>query len=387
MAKTIYAILGSFTMRPGMEKGVRIFKYGPEEGTFALVGAYRTDINAGQIVYSEEKDMVYLTHEFPDRDGEKGGGGRVHCLKLDHETGEPTWINERETFAALPAYICLDKENRYALVPHHGLGTIVTKTKRDENGRFYSVTESDDVTMALFRLAEDGSYLEMCDAIYHEPERENGAIKKTAHLHSCILSPDQKLFLACDKGLDRVHGYRLDAENGKLIKLGDIFVEEGVHPRYGVFHPTLPVFYQNCENSTYIHSWEYESETGVLTHVGKTALLEDEETVRTFREESGADIVVTPDGKNLYVSVRTLNVLSVLAIDENGGLTLIQTIGCQGKNPRGLALSPDGRFLFSINRETNQVARFRRLPDGTLEADGIAAEGSTPAVMRFIVYD
>ena len=388
MPEKIYAVAGSFAMKPGSEKGVHIFRYEPENALFTLVGNYRPEINAGQRTYNKEKDVIYITHESKDRDGEKGGGGRILAFKLDHETGEPTWLKEQDTNGPLPSDICLDAGGRYVIVPHHGSGNIVTKTRKREDGGFEAFTDSDDCTLALFKVEEDGDLGPMCDASRQEIERdEHGAIKKIPHLHNCVQSPDGNLFLVCDKGLDMIHSYKLDSENGRLVHVNSTGAGNGSHPRYGVFHPSVPVFYQNCENSAYVNSWTYDSGSGKLTRLERLPLLFDEKEAAAWTEEGAADIVLTPDGKNLYISVRGLNVLSVFSVDENGSLKLIQNIGCQGKNPRGLCLSPDSRYLFSINRDSNCIARFLRNEDGMLAAAGAETECSLPGNMQFIVYE
>lgn len=386
MPEKIYAVAGSFAMKPGSKKGVHIFRYEPEHAVFTLVGNYRPEFNAGQRAYNKEKDVLYFTNESKERDGEKGGGGRIMAFRLDPETGEPRWLAVKDTFAALPSDICLSADGKYVLVPHHGSGNIVTKTRKREDGAYEAFADSDDCTMALFRVKEDGDLGEMCDASYVEIERNaDGTIKKIPHIHNCVQSPDGKLFLVCDKGLDMVHSYKLDAESGKLARINSTAVENGTHPRYGAFHPSVPVFYQNCENSAYVNVWKYDSEDGTLQRLQRLPLLFDEKAAAAWTAEGAADIALTPDGKYLYISVRGLNVLSAFAVAEDGTLSLIQNIGCQGSNPRGLCLSPDARYLFSINRDSNNIARFSIGESGMLTEAGAETECNLPGNLQFVV--
>lgn len=385
MKERIYAVVGSFAMKKGTKKGVHIFRYEPETGTFASVGNFRPELNAGCVVYKKESGVLYVTNESRERPGEIGGGGQIACFRLDSETGLPEWLNEKDTCAVQPSYLCLDRLGDYALVPHHGSGNVVTKTVKKDDGTYGAFADSDDGTMALFAIREDGSLGELCDVVWHEIERENGKIKKIPHLHNCEQSPDGMLFLSCDKGLDVIHKYHLDRENGKLSFLGDTFVEEGVHPRYGKFHPTLPVFYQNCENSAFLHVWNYESKTGTLERIQKLPLLFDEEAAASWTAEGAADLAVTKDGRYLYASIRGLNVLSVFAASPDGRLALIQNLECQGSNPRGLCLAPDERFLFVMNRDSGSLARFCRGEDGKLTADGAETVCELPGNMQFVI--
>lgn len=387
MAEKIYAVVGSFAMKSGSEKGIHVFEYEPEHAGFIHLCSSGPEINAGQGTYNKEKDVLYITDESKDGKDEIGGGGRILAARLDRENGSVTWLNEKDTFAPLPSYLCLTRSGKYAAVPHHGTGNVVTKTIRKKDGSYGKFTDGDDGTVALFRIGDDGTYSEMCDVCYHEIERENGKIKKIPHLHCFVQSPDGKLFLACDKGLDSIHSYHIDEEQGKIIPLGKIFVENGVHPRYGAFHPTIPVFYNNCENSVYVHAWTYDSETGELEKIQKVPLLFDKEKADAWKAESCADILLSSDGKFLYVSVRGLNVLSVFEVAENGTLNMVQNIDCQGKNPRGLSLSPDERFLFCMNRDSDHIARFKRNEDGTLTAAGCETFCILPGNMIFVSYE
>ena len=387
MAEKIYGIVGSFAMKPGSQKGIHIFRYEPENAVFTHLGDFCPEINAGQGTYNREKDVVYITHEHKDRENEIGGGGRILAFKLDHETGKPEWISDKETCASLPSYLCLDASGKYVLAPHHSTGSVITRTVKGPDGGYRAVTECDDATVAVFSVNEDGSYGKITDVFREEPEREDGKLKKMSHLHSCVQSPDGNLFLVCDKGLDSIHGYHLNTENGTLEKVSGTFVEEGAHPRYGKFHPTLPVFYQNCEASAFLHVWNYDSRSGELKRIQKIPLLASEEEAAAWTKEGASDLVVTPDGKYLYAAVRGLNVLAAFAIHEDGTLSFLHNISCHGENPRGLALSPDARFLFSLNRDSGCIARFRREEDGSLTDAGAETACILPGNMQFIVYD
>ncbi len=384
MNKKIYAVVGGFAMRLEAKKGIYVFSYEPEAGRLDLIGNFRPEINVGQGIYDKKRDICYIVDERKERPGERGGGGRILCFRLHRETGEPEWVNEKDTLAPSPCYVSLDCRSDYLLVSHHGAGNVVTRTIKKEDGTFGMQTCADDDTVALFRLNLDGSIGELCDVSWHEVEREEGKIVKLPHLHCCEQSPDGELYLLCDKGADKIHSYRLDRENGKLIPLRHIFVEDGVHPRYGRFHPRLPLFYQNCENHAFLFVWRYEKETGEIRKFQKISLLADENLAAAWTAEGASDLILDGDAGYLYASVRGLDVLSVFSVNRDGSLKLIQNIGCGGNNPRGLCMSPDERFLFVMNRDSDKIVRFKRKEDGTLTEDGTAAECRLPGNMMFV---
>lgn len=383
MEKHMWAVAGSFAMRPGTVKGIHVFQYEPESGTLVPNGRYRTEINAGQRAYDEKKRILYVTHEGKDFAGERGTGGRIFAVKVNEENGTVEWLNEQKTLAALPSDICLSKDRKYLLVPHHATGDLATKTVRNQDGDFEVQTIGDDCTLVLFERNEDGTIGKILD-VYIEGQEEDGMTKKPSRFHCCVQAPDENLFLVCDKGKDCIHSFRIDEEKGKLVHLNKTFVETDAHPRYGVFHPELPVFYQNCENSAFLHVWKYDAESGKLSRIQKIALLADEKEAEAWKKEGASDFSITADGKYLYAAVRGLNVISSFHIKEDGSLKFMQCISCEGKNPRGIELSPDERYLFAMNRDTDQIIRFAREDDGTLRADGCAAECELPGNLVFL---
>ena len=124
--------------------------------------------------------------------------------------------------------------------------------------------------------------------------------------------------------------------------------------------------------------------SGELERVQRVPVVFDQETAETFTLESAADMVVAQDGRHLYCSVRGLDQIAVFTVDKEGLLTLIQNISCYGKNPRGLSLSPDERYLFVMNRDSNTIVTYQRGADGKLMETGAELLCNMPANMRFL---
>ena len=122
-------------MRLNAKKGIYVFSYEPEAGRLELTGNFRPEINVGQGIYDKKRDICYIVDERKERPGERGGGGRILCFRLQRETGEPEWVNEKDTLATSPCYMSLDCRSGYLLVSHHGAGNVVTRTIKKEDGR------------------------------------------------------------------------------------------------------------------------------------------------------------------------------------------------------------------------------------------------------------
>ncbi len=381
MAKKMFALVGNFGFAPG-PKGLQVYSYDPATANMELIESVFDDVNVGHQSIDAERNIVYITNECPSHRGQTGGGGYLMALKIDPESGKLRLINEKETLSAEPCYTCLDKTKRYILVSHHVDFGFVTKIVKGEKG-YSSVTVFDDTALVLFRINEDGSLGDVCDLSLTPGEGTSGPHTTSRH-HSVIADPTGELFVVCDKGLDKIHTYRLDQANGKLVQLQDTTVETGLVPRYGVFHPTLPIFYANYEKKTVVHAYRYDIVTGKLDRIGSAPLILDEKAAEGLGKVEAADILIHPNGKYLYASIRGANSIAVLAIDDAGAISLRESTDCGGVNPRGLCISPDARFLFTANIDSGNIATFSIGADGALRATGTGAKARCPGSMRII---
>ncbi|HET7016528.1 MAG TPA: beta-propeller fold lactonase family protein [Streptosporangiaceae bacterium] len=81
-------------------------------------------------------------------------------------------------------------------------------------------------------------------------------------------------------------------------------------------------------------------------------------------------IAVSPDGRFVYVTNGTRNpavpgTLVTFAVTDGGSLSLVQSINI-GRFGSGIIISPDGRFLYAESQATNQIHAYQRGADGLL---------------------
>ena len=76
----------------------------------------------------------------------------------------------------------------------------------------------------------------------------------------------------------------------------------------------------------------------------------------------------SPDGRQLYASVRRSDQLVVFPVDGQGRVAGRCDVASGGKGPRHFSLSPDGRFLAVANLASDDVRLFERDADGMLRA-------------------
>jgi 6-phosphogluconolactonase (cycloisomerase 2 family) len=414
MQGKMYALVGNFGFGPG-PKGISVFSYDQASAGMQPVATQFQDANIGHMSVDAERHIIYAVDERPSLEGQTGGGGYLMALQIDPQTGRLSLMNRKPTLSQEPCYTCLDHSRRFVIVSHHADSGFVTKIRRSGQGYFNEVL-FEDTGLVLFGLNEDGSIGEVLDVALTPGDGSLGPHPWARH-HSVVADPSGELLVVCDKGLQVIHSFRLDRANGRLERLEDTRVDAGLVPRYGVFHPVLPVFYANFEKNTVVHAYRYDVRTGsmerfshaplfpgdVPSSSGSTSasptlapkhpktLQELEEMEAVLRAKMGspntpepADIIVGPDGKHLYVSTRFMNTISVLDVDDSGAVSLRECVDCGGDNPRGLCISPDGRFLFAANMNSGNVAVFSVGTDGGLSAMGTGAEASSPGNMKIV---
>lgn len=398
MAEKQFAIVGNWGFAPA-PKGISTFAYDPENGTLKLVETIRPDLAAGQLCIDQKRGIVYAVHECGDRHGEIGGGGYVLAFSIDPESGKLKLINQKDSLSPEPSYLCLDKTGKYLLVCHCGDPWHVTKIVKKEDGSYGNEVLFDDVALVLFRIEEDGSLGDICDVVFtrgsygKDPNAKVSVDPVTNHIqlvrvvsrqHAIVGNPNSELFMLMDKGMDRIYSFALDRAAGRLVQK-DMYEAEEVacFPRYGAFHPTLPIFYADNENLAELSCFHYDETSGKMERFCQLPLLEKDPGLVDGKPVGAQDILVSPDGNTLYVTLCGINAIVVAALDESGNPKRKQIVSSGGILPRGICLSPDGKFLLAGNMVSGDIVTFYVEKDGTLKATGSVCEAVSPSAIRF----
>lgn len=379
MKEKYYALVGHCKMAPGLQLGLSVYDYNPQTAAMTHIGDFDRTLKVGAQAYSKTYNQVYVVDEFWSLPGRTGGGGHVASLTLDRQTGSLQRTSIQRTYGTNPSFLALDKTEKYLLVTHHCTEHFVTRIIKTENG-YDAVVEHDLCTLLLYRLEDNGSIGKLVDVFeVHGKDVEGG--HKFPHMHCVVPNKNRDFYIVCDKGLDKIYSFKIDYENEKIVKCHEVDTKPGTEPRYCNFHPTKPIFYANHESSTEVGIYGLDEKTGVITWQGSC-----ESVVRKNGEHiSPSDIVVHPNGKFVFTSLREKNAISVLEILDDGTLHLQQTLGCGGINPRGLCVSPDGRFLLAANMQSESVTVFTIGEDGCLAKSGSVHTGGFPGNMQILV--
>lgn len=163
---------------------------------------------------------------------------------------------------------------------------------------------------------------------------------------------DLNATLVCDLGLDRLVSYSMD-KHRKLQETQILEFPKGSGPRHLVSHPFKPIIYVLSELTYEIFTVKSDGKLEIINQMSANPNLET-------KNQHGAAIRISNDGKNLYTSNRYDDSISVFKVNEEGKLTLIQHIPTFGKHPRDFDLSPDQKYVLAANLNSETLTLYKR---------------------------
>ena len=278
------------------------------------------------------KKYLYAVGEMGDA---KQKGGAVSAFAIDAKSGKLTLINQTSSVGQGPCHVNVHSSGKVVAVANYGGGSC-----------------------ASYAVKDDGSLSEAASFHQHEGGSVNLKRQKGPHAHSVNFSPDGRFAFVCDLGLDKVIIYKVDTATGKLDKHGEGTVPPGSGPRHLAFHPSGKFVFVNNEMLLTCTTFAYDAEKGALTTLDTVSLLPKD--VPFESRYSTAETRVHPNGKFVYVSLRTHDTLARLSFDESTGkLTHLGNTPSGGKIPRNFNLTPDGKWLFSAHQDSGNIVLFK----------------------------
>lgn len=267
-------------------------------------------------------------------------------------------LNYQPSGGAGACHLSLDAGEKNLLVANYGGGTVAT-----------------------FPIGEDGSLGAARAVVQHEGSGPNTARQEKPHAHSIYCDESGGWVYACDLGTDEIKIYDFDAARGTLAPAEPpaARVAPGGGPRHLALH-ARGFAYVNLEMGLGVTTLARDLGSGALTP-GQTVSTLPENAPTAGVSTSG--IALHPGGNYLYVSNRGHESIAVFGIGAEGDLTLIEHVAVPAE-PRGFALSPDGRFLVVGGQKAHQLAAFAIDPaSGKLTSSGPNLEISAPLCIVF----
>lgn len=294
---------------------------------------------------------------------ELGNDGRseasIYSFAIDREHDTLRQLNARGSGGGGVTYLALVPGLNYIFGAHFGGGQVSS--------------------LALLPDGELGPITSLQRDYGSGPNRRQQA----PHAHGIALSPDHRFVLVADMGADRLFIYRFDAKNGLLTPSAPAYeaLPAGTGPRHLAFHPNGQWLFLISELSSEVRSYRWSATQGTLSLVQTLPT----SSPNFHGEKSGGGIIVSHDGRFLYVSDRGENTLVAYQIDAaTGQLREIQRLASQGQTPWSFSLSPDEHWLLVANMGTNTIDVLKRNNEtGRLESTSARISVPSPVNITF----
>jgi 6-phosphogluconolactonase len=350
-AATYWVYFGTYTGKNS--QGIYVSRFHAHNGKLSAAKLAAETVNPSWLTADSAGQFLFAANE--------SAKGSVTSFAINRRSGKLTALNTVASRGADPCHLAVAKSGRYVLAANYTGGSV-----------------------AVLPVNADGLLGEASAFVQHlgssiNPERQRGP-----HAHSVTLTPDNRLAVVTDLGLDKVLVYHFDSATGALTANDPPYgrVTPGSGPRHLAFHPNGEYAYVISEMANTITVFHWDAAHGAFNELQTVPTLPASFT----GENTAAEIAVHPSGRFLYGSNRGHDSIVVFAIDPlKGTLTFIEDVPTLGKEPRNFALDPTGNYLLAANQNSNLVVVFRINPkNGRLTPTGHKLAIPSPVCVTFV---
>lgn len=351
-------------------KGIYLFGMDRSTGELSFIKLASATKNPSCLSLHPSEPYLYTVHEVADYEGKSGA---VSAYAVNRSNGDLQYLNTVSSHGAGPAYLSVDASGKYVLVANYGGGSIAVLpilAGGSLGAATFTHQDSGHVGSKIPTSAPPGSF---AFSGHDAP-----------HAHMIQSDPSNRFVVQTDLGQDRIYIYRLDNGTGKLTPASSPFVSlpTGDGPRHFAFHPNGRWMYSVQEEASTVVFFHFDPETGSLVSQQTVSALPQGFAGTNFCSE----ILVSRDGRFLYVGNRLHNTIGVFSIDENGRLHHIGEAPTLGDYPCQFNIDPDGKFLYACNQRSDQITSFRiDRKTGQLAFTGQYTPVGTPTCIVFMV--
>ncbi len=349
----MYAYVGSRTTRERNARGlgISVFRVCPQDGGLDMVEVVVDLVNPSYLTLGRRGSRLYAAH---------GDRAEVSCFAVEHASGRLTLLNRQDTGGRNPVFLALDPDEQHLVLSNHG-----------------------DSNVAVLPIGADGSLGPVRQVVELSgvpgPHRIEQQYPKP---HANPFTPSGHHVIVPDKGLDRIFSFRFaDGQLSPAEPSHFVQTREGAGPRHVAFHPTRGLAYVVNELDSTVTTYRLDPGTAELEPLQIVPTLPDTFT----RNNRSAAIEINRAGSALYISNRGHDSIATLHIDPSTGLLrFVKTEPTLGRTPRAFARSPDEKFLYALNEDSDSIVVFQvRGVSGELEATGDVVRTGSPVCMVF----
>ena len=355
---------------PGNGRGIHIFHVNRTTGEFTAAGVHEMGTSPSHLALDAGGKRLYSANE-TDRVG-KDKEGTVSAFIVNRLNGKLELLNTVRSGGAGPTYLSVHPSGKFVLVANYFGGSVAVLPIKD-NGQLGEPTDvkidTGKVGPVQATNAPKGSF-----AISGHDR---------THAHMIQTDPTGKFILHVDLGLDKIFVWKLDEKKGTLTANDppSVSLPAGDGPRHFHFHPNKKWLYSVQEEGSTVVRFDFDAEAGKLTERQTISTLPTGYTGSNFCSE----ILVSDDGKFVYVGNRLHDSIGIMAVGGAGELKYIGEEWTRGNYPRSFAFDPTGDFLYCCNQRADHVTVFRvDRKTGSLAFTGQYVPVGNPSCVLFL---
>lgn len=349
-----FVYVGSRTTRERNARGdgISVFSLDAAKGRLELVQVVGDLVNPSFLALNRRGDRLYTVH---------GDRSEVSVLRVNPHDGRLQLMQTQNCEGRNPVHLALDPTERSLIVSNHLTGAL-----------------------ALLPIQEDGTLAPAVQLVPLEGKPGPHRVEQPfAKPHFNPFDASGRFVLVPDKGLDRIFSFRVDADTGRLLpaEVPHVDTRENAGPRHVACHPSSPYVYAINELDSSVTAYAFDTATGALTPLQILSTLPDFFTGNSRASE----IAVDAAGRTLYASNRGFDSIAVFRLEDGGArMRCIGMRDSQGRTPRFFTLTPDGRFMFVLNEDSDTIVSFAVDPnDGDLSPTGWQIACGSPVCLVF----
>jgi len=362
-----FAYVGTYTPNGG---GIYLFRVDPVTAALTQLQVVDDIRNPTWLTVNADQTRLYAVSEIDNFQGTHSGA--IVSYAIDKATLQLRRLGAISSGGATPAHVSVHPSGKFVLAANYGGGSV-----------------------AVFPIGGDGALAAATDvrpsvgprhharAIIDAPGQFAVSDHDSPHLHMVAADPSGQFVIANDAGLDLTLVWRFDAAAGRLLP-ADVPVvpaPPGSAPRHFVFHPGGRVFYNLYEQNANVAVYDYDPARGGLRLKQVVPSLPP----KFAGSNLASEIIMTADGRFLYVANRLHNAVSIFAVASDGQLRSISEAWVHADSPRSLCLDPAGSFLYSCNQRGDSITSFHvNATNGALTFTGRFEAVGSPAVMTIL---
>jgi 6-phosphogluconolactonase (cycloisomerase 2 family) len=362
-----HAYVGTYTPNGG---GIYLFRIDPVTAALTQLQVIDDIRNPTWLVVNPAKDRLYAVSEIDNFQGTRNGA--IVSYAIDNDSLQLKRLGAVSSGGTTPAHASVHPSGKFVFVANYGGGSV-----------------------AVFPVGADGALGEATDVRPSVGPRHHvrAAIDATGqfavsdhdgpHVHMVAADPSGQFVIANDAGLDLTLVWRFDAATGRLLPAAVpvIAAPPGSAPRHFTFHPNGRVFYNLYEHDAKVAVYDYDAARGGL----KLKQIVSSLPPKFGGSNLSSEIVMTADGRFLYVANRLHNAVAIFAVNDDGQLRSIAETWVHADSPRSLCIDPSGTFLFSCNQRGDSITSFHlNAATGALTFTGRFEAVGSPAVMTIL---